>query len=310
MDKAQGPRPKAQGVGSRPHSGDSGRRRRVSAWALGLGPWADGRFFLSDARNPLRNDDREHGAAAPQHARRAAARARARRREHRLGRPDDRLPAHRHREDLRTEEVAAGHPARRADGLPRRAVEQPRVLPVGREAARHRGGDSGARHLDPGAHRRVAAAVEPSRLARDARHGSRRHHGHALLLPRARAAAQHQRDDRGLPDVPELPPDRRSAGGSAARVPRRRHRVPRQVSGEARRVREAPHEEPGLAQAHQRRRLSVPRRHDGDGTRRTDGARGRHPVPTSGRRFPTSSTRRSISRSRRRPKATSSRGTR
>ena len=43
--------------------------------------------------------------------------------------PTDRLPAHRHREDRRAEEVAAGDPARRAHGLPRRAVQQPRVLP-------------------------------------------------------------------------------------------------------------------------------------------------------------------------------------
>ena len=55
-----------------------------------------------------------------------------------VGRADDRLPAHRHREDRRAEEVAAGDPARRADGLPERAVQQPGVLPVGREAARRR----------------------------------------------------------------------------------------------------------------------------------------------------------------------------
>ena len=53
-----------------------------------------------------------------------------------LGVADDRLSAHRHREDRRAEEVAAGHPAGRADGLPERAVQQHGVLPVGREAAR------------------------------------------------------------------------------------------------------------------------------------------------------------------------------
>ena len=73
-----------------------------------------------DARNSHRNDDRQHGAAAPQHARRAASGARARRREHRLARSDDRVPPYRHREDGRAEEVAAGRPARRADGLSRR----------------------------------------------------------------------------------------------------------------------------------------------------------------------------------------------
>ena len=58
---------------------------------------------------------------------------------------DDRLPPHRHREDRRAEEVAAGDPARRADGLPRRAVEHPGLLPLGRAAARRRDAGAGAR---------------------------------------------------------------------------------------------------------------------------------------------------------------------
>ena len=46
--------------------------------------------------------------------------------------------------------------------------------------------------------------------------------GDALLLPRARAAAEHQRDAGRLPHVPELHARRRPARRSAARVPRRR----------------------------------------------------------------------------------------
>ena len=138
-----------------------------------------------------------------------------------VGVADDRLPAHRHREDRRAEEVAAGDPARRADGLPERAVQQPGVLPVGREAARPR--DARARAQHPRAARRAAADQQPPGLARHARHGSRRRVGDALLLPRARAAAEPQRDARRLPHVPELHARRRPARGSAARLPRRGH---------------------------------------------------------------------------------------
>ena len=48
--------------------------------------------------------------------------------------------------------------------------------------------------IDPHAPRRAAAHQQPPGVARHARHGSRRRVGDALLLPRARAAAQHQRD--------------------------------------------------------------------------------------------------------------------
>ena len=173
-----------------------------------------------DARHPHRNDDRQHGAAAPQHARRAAAGARARWRDSRLRVADDRLPPHRHREDHRTEEVAAGDPARGADGLPERAVQQHGVLPVGREAARRRGARAGAEH--PRAARRAAAHQQPPGVARHPRHGSGRRLGDALLLPRARAAAQHQRDARRLPPVSELHADRRPSRRPAARLSRRR----------------------------------------------------------------------------------------
>ena len=61
-------------------------------------------------------------------------------------------------------------------------------------AARHRGRDSRAGRLDPRAHRRAAAHQQPPGLAGHARHGSRRHVGDAVLLPRAGAAPQHQRD--------------------------------------------------------------------------------------------------------------------
>ena len=177
----------------------------------------------------------------------------------RLGGADDRLSPHRHREDRRTEEVAAGDSARRADGLPERAVQQHGVLPVGRTAARPRDARARARH--PRAAGGAAAHQQPPGVARHARHGSRRRVGDALLLPRARAAAQHQRAARRLPDVPELHARRRPARGSAARVPRRGPRVSRSLRPEARRVRRPADQERDLPEA------DAGRRHDLEGGR-------------------------------------------
>ena len=75
--------------------------------------------------------------------------------------------------------------------------------------------------MDSRPHRRAAAHQQPSRLAGHARHGSRRRVGDAVLLPRARTAAQHQRAAGRLPDVPELHARRRPPRRSAARISRR-----------------------------------------------------------------------------------------
>src|SRR6266436_5861012 len=72
-------------------------------------------------------------------------------------------------EKTAAEKVAAGHSAGRAHGLPERAVQQPRLLHVGREAPR--GGGSRARPVDSRAHRRAAAHQQPFGLAGHARHG-------------------------------------------------------------------------------------------------------------------------------------------
>ena len=117
-----------------------------------------------------------------------------------------------------------------------------------------------ARAVDPRAARGAAAHQQPSRVARHARHGSRRRVGDAVLLPRARAAAEHQRDARRLPDVPELHARRRPARRSAARVSRRRRVVSRRVSGEARRVRGPADEERDLPEADAGRRHDLERR--------------------------------------------------
>ena len=115
--------------------------------------------------------------------------------------------------------------------------------------------------VDPRAARRAAADQQPPGLARHARDGARRRLGDALLLPRARAAAEHQRADRRLPDVPELHPGRRPARGPAARASTRRctqflDRLP----GEARRVRGPADEEPDLPASARAASASSPRR--------------------------------------------------
>ena len=111
---------------------------------------------------------------------------------------------------------------------------------------------SGTREEHPRAAGRAAAHQFPPGLARHPRHGSGRRLGDALLLPRARAAAEHQRDDRRLPAVPELHARRRPARGSAARISRGRPRVSRSFRGQARRVRRSADEERDLPEADDR----------------------------------------------------------
>ena len=89
---------------------------------------------------------------------------------------------------------------------------------------------------------------------------NRRRLGDDVLLPRARAAAQHQRDARRLPHVPELHADRRAARGPADRLPRRGHDLSQQVSEQAEGVRRPADQEPDLAEAHQGRRRAEPGR--------------------------------------------------
>ena len=86
-------------------------------------------------RRPHRRDARQHGAAAPQHARRAAAGAADRRRGRLRGHAAPRLPAPLRREDRRERHAAPVHPLHRPDGLPGRDEHEPRLLAGRREAA-------------------------------------------------------------------------------------------------------------------------------------------------------------------------------
>ena len=145
------------------------------------------------------------------------------------------------------------------------AVEQPRVLPVGRAADRPRSAMPD---------RVIWIRVLIAELQRLSSHlvwlGT---HGMEIGAISVMMYCFREREQllnlnemlAGLPDVPELHPHRRPARGSAARVPRGRQGVPRQVSRQARRVREAADQEPGLDQADEGRRQALARRHDGDG---------------------------------------------
>ncbi len=169
--------------------------------------------------------------------------------------------------------MAAGDSARGADGLPERAVELDGVLPVGRNPARSRA--AGTRSEHPRAPRGTAAHQQPSGLARNARHGSRRRLGDAVLLSRARAAAQHQRVACGFPSFSQLHAGRRASRGPPARLSRCRPRVSRPDAAEARRVRRSPDSERDLHRAHPERREDFQSRRRGLRTGGTDRARRR-----------------------------------
>ena len=113
---------------ARDHRGPGLHRHR---WRLG-----HGRRRHRPAQR--RADRRQHGPAAPVHARRAPAGPGARGRDGHRGPLGRRLPAHRHREEPRVPQLGPGHHVRDPDGLPRPDLQRDGVLPRGGEAARHR----------------------------------------------------------------------------------------------------------------------------------------------------------------------------
>ncbi len=140
-----------------------------------------------------RADDPEHGAAAPLHARRAAHRAGAGRRDHSQGRARHRLPAHRHRKRMRSQNLAAGGDADRSRGLSCEPLEQSGLRAGGGEAdRRHR--NSAASAMDARDAGRVSAPEQPPGVAGNARARHRRDERVLLLLPRARRHPAHLRD--------------------------------------------------------------------------------------------------------------------
>ena len=78
----------------------------------------------ADAPGDGRDDDHQHGAAAPQHPRRAAPHARARGRDRAAHQADHRLPAHRHGEDGRGPHLPPGPHQRHPHGLRLAALQR------------------------------------------------------------------------------------------------------------------------------------------------------------------------------------------
>ena len=149
---------------------------------------------LQRRRPRVQRGRRQHGAAAPLDARRAAAGRHARRRARQGRHPRDRLPAPLQREDRREAHLLPVHPHRRPHRVRRRHELRVGLRDDGREARRHPA--DAARGVHPRHHRRAQPHRQPP--------GRRRHlhrrpvaarHGHGLLhVPRPR---DHPRPARG-----------------------------------------------------------------------------------------------------------------
>ncbi len=203
-------------------------------------------------------DGHQPRAPAPLDPRRAAPDHRARRRGHPRPAPGDRLPAHRHREAVREQDLLAGHHARHADGLPGLLLQHPRLRDGGGAPAGARG--PRPRPVPARGHVRAQPHHEPPGLARHQRPGARRHHAALLHLPRAREGPRPVRDDRRRPHEHAVLPGgrlrRRHAPGvraAPAGLPRRDARPHRRVRGPA-------VEQPDLARPHQGHRRPPGRR--------------------------------------------------
>ena len=185
------------------------------------------------------DDDHQHGAAAPEHPRRAAPHARARRRDGAAHQADHRLPPHRDGEDRRRAHVPAGRHQRHPHGLLVALLQRARLQPRDREAARRRG--PAPCDLDPHAHGRAEPDVVAPALPRHQRHGRRRGVDAALRLARARGGAAVLRDRHRPADEPQLHPPWWCCGRPPARLARRRAPPARADPAAARRVRHPPH---------------------------------------------------------------------
>ena len=174
-------------------------------------------------------DDRQHGAAAPQHARRAADRAGALGRDRRRRGYDHRLPAHR----------ASRRPRNRRSGSrSSRSSSGWTTWARSRTASRSACRSSGCSDVEmPERVRNIRVLI--AELQRITSHlvwlGT---HGLEIGAVSVMMYCFREREQllninemlAGLPHVPELSADRRTARGSADRIPRRGQDVPRCVS--------------------------------------------------------------------------------
>ena len=216
---------------------------------------ADERGRGGQARRPARrprrrpDDDHQHGAAAPEHPRRAAADARAAGRDGAALQADHRLPAHRHGEDRREAHVHAGRHQRHPHGLRQPAQQRAGVLDGHREAARHRRRHPRAGGVDAHAAQRAEPDGEPPAVPRHQRHGPRRRVDDDLRLARARGGAALLPEGHRPADEPQLHPPRRRRRRPARRLARRRAAAARPDPAAARRVRHADDRPADLARA-------------------------------------------------------------
>ncbi len=162
-------------------------------------------------------DRRQHGPAAPVHARRTAAGPGAGRRDGHRGPYGRRLPAHRDREEPGVPQLDPGHHVRDPDGLPLADVQRGRVLHGGREAARHLRPDHRAGAHDPDAHDGAEPDLLAPGLAGDDRHGAGRDVHDDLRVPGARVHPGHLRDHQRPADEPRVHPAGRPGPGPARR---------------------------------------------------------------------------------------------
>ena len=206
------------------------------------------------------DDDPQHGAGAPEHARRAAPDARDAGRDGAAVQADRRLPAHRHGEDGRAADLPAGRHERHTDGLPQPVLQRAGVLARHRAAARHRPGHPRARGLDPHAALGAQPDVEPPAVPRHQRHGPRRGVDDDLRLARARGGAALLPEGHRPAHEPQLRAPGRRRGGPPARLARRRAAAARPDPAAARRVRRADDRSADLARAVAGRRRDHPDR--------------------------------------------------
>ena len=173
-------------------------------------------------RSRRRTHRRQHGPAAPVHARRAAADPRDRGRDHHRGPLRNRLPAHRHREEPRVPQLDPGRHVRDPNGLPLTAFQRNGVLPRRREAARRHRRHPRARQRHPRDDDGAQPDLVASGRAGDRRDGTGRHGRDVLRVPRARADPVDLRDDHRAADEQRLHPARRAGRRPARRGASRR----------------------------------------------------------------------------------------
>ncbi len=171
-----------------------------------------------------RDDDHQHGSAAPLDPWGAAPHARARWRDRAADQAGRRLPAHRDGEDRRGAHLRPGRDQRHPHGLPVPAAQ--RVGLLARDRGAPRGAAPAPGHLDPHVDVRTEPGLFAPHVDGDQRDGPRLHLDDDLRLPRARARARVLREDDRPADEPQLHPPRWRRGGPARRLGgRRRHHL-------------------------------------------------------------------------------------